>query len=84
MVQNLNDLAQIMCFYMCVCVSVFGVCVCQDRSEGRVEQRKIHPQLPSTGSQHVKQIAKKVTDQHTHACAYKWQHRMCNKVETAF
>lgn len=75
---------------MCVCVSVFVVCVCQDRSEVRVEQRKIHPQLPSTGSQHVKQIAKKVTDQHTHAhtrshvCAYKWQHGMRNKVETAF
>lgn len=59
---------------MCVCVSVFGVCVCQDRSEGGVGQRKIHPQLPSIGSQHVKQIAKKVTDQRTHAHVHTHTH----------
>lgn len=43
-----------------VYVSVYVVCVCQDRSDGRVEQRNIHLQLHSAGSQNVKQKSNKV------------------------
>lgn len=65
MIKLNNILQKLFHVCMCVCVCLFGVCVCQDRTEGRVEQWNIQPQLPITGSQHVKHTSDKVREQRT-------------------